>query len=145
MITKTILAILLASSLMLSSCANQQQLLATMTPARVRSAAVVATGFYLQYVAPKPKVALIAKDITVASKIYTKFSNGHVPDPEQFKALLTDYLPDNETKNISILTLGEVYSEAYDVFRVYDPAAQLAYATAALQGANTGATPFVKP
>lgn len=140
-LTITIAAALCAVSLSLTSCEKGQGL----TPGQVKTAAAVGTGVTLQYAVPAGRKASVASNIVKASTLYEKFSNGAVPSPDQFGLALHDYLPNNETKALTEITLTQLYSDYYQYFKDREPTVQLQYATALLLGARAGASPFVGP
>lgn len=113
-----------------------------MTPGRVGTVAALGTGLALQYAVPKDKQVSVARGIVKASDLYTTFSNGSVPTPAQFQLALHNYLPENNTKALTELTLAQIYAENYQYFKDREPTVQLAYATSLLLGARSGASSF---
>lgn len=98
----------------------------------------------IQFGVPKAEQIQVANEVIAAGDLYNSLAgpNG-IPTPQQFSVALNKYLPENNTKALSITELVAVYSVYYPDFKGQAPADQLAYLAKFLNAARAGASPFV--
>lgn len=136
-------ATLASGALALQSCA----LLGTggtITTDEVTSLTAVAVSNGLQFgVKDSAQRATVAKEMVSISDIYVLYSNGTVPTPEQFQALLNKYIPAGDSKAITVSDITALYTLRYSSFKDFKLPDQIAYLTAFLNGVKQGASAFV--
>ncbi len=117
----------------------------SMTPATMRPLVAAGTSAAIQYAAKPPQRAQVAQEVVAVGNLYDKFSAGHVPNPAQFHLALEQYLPENQSKAITIVGIDALYAGWYPYFADKIPQIQFDYLTNFLLGARDGAQPFVAP
>ena len=136
-------AFLIVLCLGFTSCSTIGGFGGTITPDEVTALTTVAVSNGLQFGVSDPgQRAAVAKEMTSVADIYVTYSNGKVPDPVQFQALLNTYLPAGSSKAITVTDLTALYTVRYATFKDLQLPTQIEYLTAFLNGVKAGATPF---
>jgi hypothetical protein len=131
----------------LTSCSNLGSFFGgTVTTDEVTSLTAVAVSNALAFgIKDSAQRATVAKEMVSISDIYVTYSNGSVPTPEQFQALLNKYIPAGDSKAITVSDITALYTLRYSSFKDYKLPDQVAYLTAFLNGVKNGAAPFATP